>query len=321
MPRVAGDDGPVPVIAAAASRADVPVYLDGVGTARALNTVTVKPQVDGKLMSVNFKEGQEVERGDVLAQIDPRTYQAASTRRWPRRRRTRRCSPTPGSTSSATPGSPPPTRSPRQQADTQKALVAQFEAQVQADQAAIDNAKAILGYTTIIAPIDGRTGMRHGRSAATSCAPSDATGIVVITQIAADLGDVHPAAAAARRRSTRRCRQRAAAGRGARRRQQDGRSTPARSRSSTTRSTRPPARSSSRPSSPTRTAALAGAVRQRAAAGRHAASRSWWCRLAAVQRGPNGTFVYVVQAGQQGRHAHRHGRAAGRDAGGDRQRA
>jgi len=62
-----GDDGPVPVIAAITRRADVPVYLDGVGTTRALNTVTVKPQVDGRLISINFKEGEEVERGYVLA--------------------------------------------------------------------------------------------------------------------------------------------------------------------------------------------------------------------------------------------------------------
>src|SRR5215218_5567162 len=57
-----GGEGPVPILAAAATTADVPVYLDGVGTTRALNTVTVKPQVDGKLMSVNFKEGQDVEK-------------------------------------------------------------------------------------------------------------------------------------------------------------------------------------------------------------------------------------------------------------------
>src|SRR5262249_44837510 len=72
-----GDDGPVPVIAAQSRRADVPVYLDGVGTVRALNTVTVRPQVDGRLLSVNYTEGQQVESGFVLAKIDPVTYQAA----------------------------------------------------------------------------------------------------------------------------------------------------------------------------------------------------------------------------------------------------
>src|SRR3954452_11325293 len=69
-------DAPVPVLAAQAKLADVPVYLDGVGTIKALNTVTVRPQVDGKLMRILFKEGQDVERGYVLAEIDPITYQA-----------------------------------------------------------------------------------------------------------------------------------------------------------------------------------------------------------------------------------------------------
>ena len=67
----------MPVVAALTKRSDVPVYLDGVGTIRALNTVTVRSQVDGKLLSVNYTEGQQVERGYVLAQIDPTTYQAA----------------------------------------------------------------------------------------------------------------------------------------------------------------------------------------------------------------------------------------------------
>src|SRR5436309_3487156 len=75
--RNAQGDGPVPVIAAVAKRADVPVYLDGVGTTRALNTVTVRSQVDGKLISVAYTEGQEVQQGYVLARIDPTTYQAA----------------------------------------------------------------------------------------------------------------------------------------------------------------------------------------------------------------------------------------------------
>src|SRR6185312_3522601 len=65
-----------PVIAVPATRADVPVYLDAVGTTKALNTVTVRPQVDGKLISINFDEGQDVEKGDVLAKIDSTTYQA-----------------------------------------------------------------------------------------------------------------------------------------------------------------------------------------------------------------------------------------------------
>ena len=74
--RWARPDGPVPVVATQAKLADVPVWLEGVGTAKARNMVTVRPQVDGKILSINFKEGQDVKRGDVLAQIDPVTYQA-----------------------------------------------------------------------------------------------------------------------------------------------------------------------------------------------------------------------------------------------------
>src|SRR5664279_5829919 len=69
-------EGPVPVLVAAAARADVPVYLGAVGTTRALNTVTVRAQVDGKLLDVAFKEGDDVKKGDVLARIDPTTYKA-----------------------------------------------------------------------------------------------------------------------------------------------------------------------------------------------------------------------------------------------------
>ena len=69
-------NGPVPVAAAQARIADVPLYLEGVGTAKARNTVTVRAQIDGRILSINFKEGQEVKRGDVLAKIDPATYQA-----------------------------------------------------------------------------------------------------------------------------------------------------------------------------------------------------------------------------------------------------
>jgi multidrug efflux system membrane fusion protein len=159
LARGARGDGPVPVIAALTRRTDVPVYLDGVGTVRALNTVTVRPQVDGRLISINFKEGQHVDRGHVLARIDPVTYQAAYDQAVAKKaqdeallanalidleRYTRLMT-----TNSVA----------RQQLDTQKATVSQLEAQVRLDQALIDNAKAILDYTNIIAPIDGRTGI------------------------------------------------------------------------------------------------------------------------------------------------------------------
>lgn len=176
-------DGPVPVLAATVTRADVPVYLDAVGTVKALNTVTVRPQVDGKLLSVNFKEGDDVKKGDVLAVIDPVIYQAQLDQAVAKKAqdeaqlanskidldRYERLAATAAIN--------------KQQVDTQRALVAQNTALVQADQAAIDNARAMLGYTTITAPLDGRTGIRmvdegnYVRSADANSA------IVVITQV------------------------------------------------------------------------------------------------------------------------------------------
>jgi multidrug efflux system membrane fusion protein len=175
-------DQPVPTLAATAHAADVPVYLDGVGTTRALNTVTVRAQIDGKLISVNFKEGQDVERGFVLAKIDPVLYQAqldqavakkaqdeallANTRRDLERYIRLAATNAIGA----------------QQADTQKSLVAQYEAQVNADQALIDNARGMLDYTSITAPLAGRTGIRLV-DVGNVVHASDATGLVVITQI------------------------------------------------------------------------------------------------------------------------------------------
>jgi multidrug efflux system membrane fusion protein len=175
-------DIPVPVLAATAKTADVPVYFDGVGTTKALNTVTVRPQVDGKLIEITFREGQDVNRGDVLARIDPTTYQALldqavakkaqdeallTNARRDLERYTRLAANNAGT---------------QQQADTQRATVAQFEAQVRLDQAAIDNARAVVDYTTITAPISGRTGIRMVDQG-NIVRSSDAAGIVVITQI------------------------------------------------------------------------------------------------------------------------------------------
>ncbi len=180
--RFAADTGPVPVLVAASKTADVPVYLDAVGTIKALNTVTVSPQVDGKLLSVGFKEGQEVKKGDVLARIDPTIYQAQLDQAIAKKAQDEAILgnakndlvryETLAATNAIN----------RQQADTQRALVAQDTAQVQADQAAIENMRATLGYTTIVAPIDGRTGIRmvdEGNIVHASSSP----GIVVITQI------------------------------------------------------------------------------------------------------------------------------------------
>lgn len=181
--RVARDANlPVPVIAAAARLADVPIYLDGVGTTRALNTVTVRPQVDGKLISVLFREGQDVKRGEVLARIDPTTYQAQYDQAVAKKAQDEATLANARMDLERYANLAATNSIARQQLDTQRALVAQLEAQVKLDQAAIDNARAILNYTTITAPIDGRTGIRLVDEGNIVRA-ADATGIVVITQL------------------------------------------------------------------------------------------------------------------------------------------
>jgi multidrug efflux system membrane fusion protein len=180
--RNAGASGPVPVLATPAKNADVPVYLDAVGTIKALNTVTVSPQVDGKLLSVGFKEGQDVKKGDVLARIDPTIYQAQLDQAVAKKAQDEAVLANAKMDLDRYEKLAATNAINHQQADTQKALVAQDAAIVQSDQAAIENVKATLGYTTIVAPIDGRTGIRmvdEGNIVHASSSP----GIVVITQI------------------------------------------------------------------------------------------------------------------------------------------
>jgi len=180
--RFAGNEGPVPVLVAPAVRADVPVYLNAVGTSRALNTVTVRPQVNGKLLRVNFKEGQDVKKGDVLARIDPTTYQATLDQAVAKKAQNQALLGNAKSDLERYERLAATNAINKQQADTQRALVAQYAAQVQADDAAIESAQATLGYTNIVAPLDGRTGIRQVDEGNIVNA-SDATGIVTITQI------------------------------------------------------------------------------------------------------------------------------------------
>lgn len=181
--RFAGEGGPVPVLAATAVKADVPVYLDAVGTIRALNTVTVRPQVDGKLISVKFKEGEDVKKGDVLAKIDPTIYQAQLDQAIAKKAQDEAQLANAKIDLDRYEKLAAGNAINRQQADTQRALVAQISAQVQSDQAAIENGQATLGYTSILAPIDGRTGIRLIDEGNIVHASDVNSAIVVITQI------------------------------------------------------------------------------------------------------------------------------------------
>jgi multidrug efflux system membrane fusion protein len=172
----------IPVVTAAAVTQDMPVWLDGLGTVQAFQTVTVKSMVDGPLTQVAFTEGQDVHAGDVLVRIDPRVYQAAldsavakkaldeatlANARLDLARYQKLVV-----TNYAT----------QQQADTAKATVAQQEAQVRQDEAAIDTARTQLSYTTIASPLDGKVGMRLV-DAGNIVHATDTTGLLVITQL------------------------------------------------------------------------------------------------------------------------------------------
>jgi multidrug efflux system membrane fusion protein len=172
----------VPVQILTVERRDLPLYVSGLGTVQAFNTVTVKSRVDGELQKVAFVEGQEVKAGDLLAQIDPRPFQAALDQALAKKAQDE--AQLQNAKLDLQRFSDLATRSfaSRQQVDTQRAMVAQLEAQIRGDQAAIDNARTQLGYTTIASPLGGRTGIRLVDQGNIVHA-SDATGIVVVTQL------------------------------------------------------------------------------------------------------------------------------------------
>ncbi len=150
----------IPVVVAPATSRDVPIYLDGLGTAQASANVTVKPQVDGALLEVRFTEGQNVKVGDVLARIDPRLFQATLDQVTAKKAQDEATLANAKVDSARYAKLAATAYTSAQQADTARALVAQLTAQVAADQAQIDNAKTQLSYTTITAPISGRAGIR-----------------------------------------------------------------------------------------------------------------------------------------------------------------
>jgi multidrug efflux system membrane fusion protein len=172
----------VPVVAAPARKGNIEVYIDALGTATPRNTVVVRARVDGQLVSVAFKEGQEVKAGDLLAQIDPRPFEVMLTQANGQMARDQaqlknaqvdleryRTLLAQDSIS-------------KQQVDTQEALVRQFQGTVASDQGAIDNARLQLTYSRITAPISGRVGLRQVDPGNIIHA-SDSNGLVTIAQV------------------------------------------------------------------------------------------------------------------------------------------
>ena len=177
-----GMDGrPMPVLATEARRGDIDVMLSALGTVTARNTAIVKPRVDGQLLRIAFQEGQLVRAGDVLAEIDPRPFQAQLDQASGQLVRDQallanakidldRYQTLLAKDSIA-----------KQQVDSQAALVKQYQGTVKADQGNVDNARLQLGFTKITAPISGRLGLRQV-DLGNMVKASDTNGIVIITE-------------------------------------------------------------------------------------------------------------------------------------------
>jgi multidrug efflux system membrane fusion protein len=173
---------PVPVVAATVTQHDVPIYLVGVGTVIAYNTDVVRAQIQGELVSINFTEGQKVHAGDLLAQIDPRPYQALVDQYTGQLQRdqsqlanaltNQKRYTQLGDKGWATP----------QLIETQNAQVGELQGAIKTDQALIDASKVQLSYTHLIAPIDGVVGIRQ-IDVGNIISPSTASGLCVVTQI------------------------------------------------------------------------------------------------------------------------------------------
>jgi multidrug efflux system membrane fusion protein len=172
----------VPIVAGTVVQHDVPIYLTGVGTVIAYNTDIVRAQIQGQIISINFTEGQQVHTGDLLAQIDPRPYQAQIEQFTANRDRDQaqlanalanlnRYTPLEQKGFATT-----------QLLDTQKAQVAQLQSAVKSDQALIDAANVQLSYTRLTSPIDGVTGIRQ-IDVGNIISPANTNGVVVVTQL------------------------------------------------------------------------------------------------------------------------------------------
>ena len=173
---------PVPVTAGTVEERDFPIYRVGLGTVQAYNTVTVKVRVDGEVQQIAFREGQDVRDGDLLAQIDPRPYAALLQQAEADKARDEALLANAKLDLNRYSTLALKNYATRQSVDTQNALVAQYEAAIQRDQGAIDNARVQLRYTTITSPLSGRTGLRLVDQGNIVHA-GDPGGLVVITQL------------------------------------------------------------------------------------------------------------------------------------------
>ena len=172
----------IAVETALAGRSDVPVYLEGLGTVQAFYTVTVTARVDGELQKVGFVEGQTLKKGDLIGQIDPRPFRAALDQAMATHDKDVAQLASAKADLDRFELLAPQNLASKQTLDAQHALVGQLQAQIKGDQANIDNARTQLSYTTIVSPIEGKTGIRRV-DPGNNVHATDTGGIVVVTQV------------------------------------------------------------------------------------------------------------------------------------------
>jgi multidrug efflux system membrane fusion protein len=177
-----GSPAPIPVTVARVQKADFPVYLNGLGTVQPFRTVTVRSRVDGQIIKVAFKQGRMVNEGDTLVEIDPRPYQAALDQALSKKAQDEANLKNARLNLDRSLSLAKKDYATQQQVDTQQAMVDQLTAQVQGDQAAIDNAQTQLSYTIIKSPLSGRAGFRLV-DPGNIVHDSDQNGIVTIVQL------------------------------------------------------------------------------------------------------------------------------------------
>jgi len=173
---------PVPVLVAAARIGDMSLYLNGLGTVTAFNTVTIRSRVDGQLVRVAFREGQSVQAGDLLAEIDPRPFQVQLAQAEGQLAHDQALLNNAKVDLDRYRDLFAKDSIPKQQLDTQVAAVAQYQGAIQTDQALVDNARLQLTYCRITAPLSGRIGLRLV-DAGNMIRATDSNGLLVITQV------------------------------------------------------------------------------------------------------------------------------------------